>query len=184
MNNELTNLLPQERRRALSRDYLLRASVVTAVLATVLFLSSAVLLIPTYVFLRGNANAKMADTVRIESVLSSSDETALSERLAILSANAASLTALSNARSISAIIRDILSIPRPGITLLSLSFAPSRDKNSGTIIVSGLSATRDSLRSYQLALQDAPFALSAVLPVSAYAKDSNIAFTITVTLSP
>lgn len=184
MNNEFTNLLPQERQKLLSRDYLLRAGVVTSVLATILVLSSAVLLVPTYVFLSGNANAKKTELARIESALSSSEEAALSERLATLSANAASLASLSNARSVSALIRGVLSIPRPGVALSSISVASSKDNGSGTIIISGKSATRDSLRSYQLAMQGAPFARSAVLPVSAYAKDSDISFTITITLAP
>lgn len=168
----------------LSRDYLLRAGAVAASLASVLVLSSAVLLLPTYVFLSGNANAEKSELARIESSLSSSDEIALSERLAVLSANAASLMALSNARSVSAVVRSALSIPRPGITLSNISFIPSKDGDAGTVIVSGISATRDSLRSYQLALEGAPFARTAVLPVSAYAKDSNIDFTITITLAP
>jgi len=184
MNNELTNLLPRERQRILSRDYILRIGVIVAVLATVLILSLAVLLIPTYVFLSGNASAKKVNLARIESSLSSADEVVLSERLTTLSENAAALAALSNAPSASATIRKILSVPRPGIILSGLSFIPSTGKSSGTVIISGSSATRDSLRSYQLALQGAPLATSAVLPVSAYAKDSNIAFTITVTLAP
>ena len=184
MDNELTNLLPRDRQKTLSRDYILRAGTVAAVLAAILIFSSAVLLVPTYIFLRQTANTIKIDLARIDAALSSSDEAALSERLAKLSANAASLTSISKARSVSTVIREILSIPRPGITLSGVSFAPSGDKSSETAIVSGTSATRDSLRSYQLALQGAPFALSAILPVSAYAKDSNIAFAITITLAP
>lgn len=168
----------------LSRDYLLRTGAAVSVLATVLVLSSAVLLVPTYVFLIGNADAKKIELARIESVLSSSDEAELSERLAVLSANAASLASLSNVSSVSTLIRGILSISRPGVALSSISVASSKDNGSGTIIISGKSATRDSLRSYQLALQGSPFTLSAVLPVSAYAKDSDISFTITITLKP
>jgi len=48
----------------------------------------------------------------------------------------------------------------------------------------GIAATRDALRNYQIALQNAAFARAADLPVSAYAKDSNISFNITITLKP
>ena len=68
--------------------------------------------------------------------------------------------------------------------LSGFSYTPSSSSGSGTIALSGISATRDALRGYQLALQGAPFARSAALPVSAYAKDANIDFTITITLSP
>lgn len=184
MNNELTNLLPAERQKKLSRDYIIRMSAVASALVTALVLSATVLLVPTYVFLNGNAAAKKMHLARIESALSSTDEKTLSARLAALSTNATTLIALSNVRSISVIVREMLAVSRPGITLSSFSYAPSTENGSGTLIVSGSSATRDALRSYQLALQGASFALSAVLPISAYAKDSNISFTITVTLSP
>ncbi|MDO8593645.1 MAG: hypothetical protein Q7R59_01985 [bacterium] len=186
MFNELTNLLPLERQRALSRDYLLRIGVIIAVLTTALTLSAAVLLIPTYVLLAESANAKNMQLTKTTATLSSAEELALSARLAALSNNAAALVALSNTPSVSATVRAVLATTRPGITLSGFSYAPSSGsgKDSGTIGLSGVSATRDALRSYQLALQGAPFALSAVLPVSAYAKDANIAFTITVTLSP
>ena len=184
MHNELTNLLPEERQKALSRDYILRIGVITAMLATALTLSAGVLLVPTYVFLNGNVNAKRVSLAHIESTLSSADEVALQERLAALSMNAAALAALSDAPSVSALIRDALSVSHPGITLSRISFAPATEKGSGTMVVSGSAATRDALRSYQLALQGAQFARSAVLPVSAYAKDSDIAFAITITLAP
>lgn len=183
MHNELINLLPPERQRLLSRDYITRIGTVIAVLATALIISATALLVPMYVYLSGNENTKKADLARMKSALSSADEAELSARLSVLSANAATLVALSNSISVSAVIRETLSIPRPGITLSGISFTPSTNNGSKTVVVTGSSATRDSLRSYQLALQGASFARSVVLPVSAYAKDSNIPFAITITLA-
>ncbi len=185
MRNDLTNLLPHERRDALSRDYFLRLGVVVVLFATALTLMSMVLLLPTYVLLAKSAGVKKAHLVNIESVFSSADEAALSARLATLSSNAATLAAISDAPFVSAIIRAVLAISHPGITLSGFSYVPATEKSAGNaLILSGFSATRGALRNYQLALQEAPFALSAVLPVSAYAKDSDIAFTITVTVAP
>ena len=184
MHNELTNLLPPERQRLLSRDYLLRVGTVVAILAAILALFSSALLIPTYAYLGVSANAKKTELARITSILSSADEAELSSRLSALSENAAALINLSDAPSVSGTIREILFISRPGIALSGISFASSVSDSRGTAVVSGFAATRDALRSYQLALQDAPFARSATLPVSAYAKDSDIAFAITVTLVP
>lgn len=184
MHNELTNLLPPERVRSLARNYLLRISVVAVVLVTILALSAGVLLIPTYVLLAASASSKEAQLARIEATFSSADEAALSARLAVLSSNAAKLIALSNVPSLSSIMRAMLAISRPGIALSGFSYAPPAGKNPATLAISGSAATRDALRNYQLALQGAPFARSAVLPVSAYAKDADIDFTITVTLAP
>lgn len=183
MPNELTNLLLLGRQQALSRDYVIRLGVVVAVLAIMLVLSAAILLVPTYVLLSGNAYTKKMELTKIESSLSSTDEVAFSTRLAALSANVATLVSLSDVPSASATLRGVLALSRPGIALSGLSFTPSTDKSSGLVVVSGLSATRDALRSYQLTLQGASFVRSAALPVSAYAKDTDIPFTITITLS-
>ncbi len=184
MHNELTNLLPLERTRALSRDYMLRVGVIAALLVTILAGAAAVLLVPTYVFLTGSANAKKIHLAGIESTLFSADETALSSRLAALSSDAAALVALSNVLSVSSVAREMLFIARPGITLSDFSYTPAPGKVSGTLTLSGSAETRAALRNYQLALQEAPFATSAALPVSAYAKDADIAFTITIILAP
>jgi hypothetical protein len=183
MHNELTNLLPPERKRAVSRRYFLRLGVVIAVLVTSLVGATAVLLIPTYVFLDGSENAKKSHLTTVESTLSAADGASLSSRLATLSSNAAKLVTLSNAPSVSGTVRAMLALARPGVTLSDFSYAAPSGKVPGTLIVSGTAATRDALRNYQMALQGASFARSAVLPVSAYAKDSDINFTITVSLS-
>jgi hypothetical protein len=184
MYNELTNLLPPMRRRALRYDYFIRLSVIGMILLTSLLLASSVLLLPTYVFLIESARAEKTHLASIESTSSSFDEAALSAQLAALSKSAATLSALAGARSVSATMSAFLAISRPGITLSGFVYSPPTGKNPSTLAISGIAATREALRSYQLALEGAPLARSANLPVSAYAKDTDITFTITVTLSP
>ena len=184
MPDERTNLLPEERRRALRRDYFLRLGVVSIVFLTLLTAVAAILLLPTYVFLTESAHTKEARLAGIESTLSSSDQAALSAQLAALSDDAATLEALASAPSVSTTVRNVLAISHPGITLFNFAYAPPTSKSPSIFAISGMAATRDALRSYQVALQGAPFALSADLPVSAYAKDTDIPFTITMTLTP
>lgn len=184
MNNELTNLLPQERQRMLSRDYFFRLGVAAAVLTTVLTVAAGLLLVPTYVFLVQNATTKQNHLSNIESLLSSSNEAALSARLAALSTDASVLTALRDAPSVTATVRSVLAVPRPRVSLSSFSYAPGGSGASGALSIAGVAATRDSLRAYQLALQNDPLITAANLPVSAYAKDTDISFTISVTLAP
>lgn len=184
MHNELTNLLPAAARHAARREYLLRLGVVAALLATALVIVAALLLLPAYVFLGASFQTKKAHLASIESTLSSVSEKTLSDRLAALSTDAATLTAIANAPSISAIIRAVLATARPGVSLSSFVYTPAAPGSHGTLLISGMAMTRDALRNYQLTLQSAPFALAADLPVSAYAQDTNIPFTITVTLAP
>ncbi|MBI5405651.1 hypothetical protein HY972_01265 [Candidatus Kaiserbacteria bacterium] len=184
MRNELTNLLPSERRDALMRDYYVRLAVVATWFASSLIIVSMALLAPTYVFLAANARSKEAHLANVVSTLSSAGDAALSARIAALSKNAAALSALAQASAASKIVRAALAIPRPGVALSGFAFTPKSAKGPGVLSISGTAATRDALRGYQLSLEKASFARSANLPVSAYAKDSDIAFTITVTLSP
>lgn len=180
----LIDLLPLERRRALARDYFLRLGAVALLFAVALVLTAALLLVPTYVFLAKSSGAKQARLASMESTLSSFDDAALSARLSALKSNTSALAALARAPSASATARSTLAISRPGITLSGFEYVPTTGARPGTIIVSGIAATRDALRGYQLALERAPFVRSADLPVSTYAKDRNIPFTITVILTP
>lgn len=184
MHSDLIDLLPLERQNALAHEYLLRLGVVSLTFVTLLTLAAAVLLVPTYVLLSESARAKEAHLATIESTFSSAAGATFSTRLAKLSDNAAILSALARAPSASATLRATLAVARPGIMLSSLAYTPALGAGSGKLVLSGTAVTRDALRSYQLVLSSAPFAAAANLPVSAYAKDSNIAFSITVTLAP
>lgn len=181
MQSEFTNLLPLERQRLLARDYFFRLGVVGVILVNMLVLIAAILLFPTYLFLTKSMNAKETHLAALASGLSLADETALSARLAALANEATILSTLGDAPSVSAILRDTLNVMHPGITLSGFIYSPSAES---TLTISGTAATRAALRNYQLALQSAPFARSAALPVSAYAKDTDIAFNIVVTLAP
>lgn len=202
MPNELTNLLPHERRSALRRAYFLRLGVVSALIVTVLASTAAILLLPAYVFLMKSIHTKEARLANIKTTLSSADEATLSARLTALTNDATTLTALAGAPSVSSVIRNALAVPHSGITLTGFSYTPTLPpsapsappvssqgepavvKSKGTLAIVGIATTRAALRSFQLALQSAPFALSADLPVSAYAKDTNSTFTIILTLAP
>lgn len=184
MNDELTNLLPPERQRALSREYRLRLSTVAACLLATLTIIAGLLLVPTYVFLSQTITAKQITLANVESILHSSDEEALSSHLASLSNDAATLMALGKAPSASAVIRAVLAVPRSGNTLSGLSYTPAISKAPATLTISGSAVSRDALRSYQLALQSSSFIASADLPVSVYAKDADISFTIIAALIP
>lgn len=184
MNDGLTNLLPLDRQRSLSREYMLRVGVVAAVLATILSLVAGLLLVPTHILLSQSATTKKAHLVNIESVLSSSNEKALSAQLARLSRDATMLLALGKTQSPTAVVRETLAVSHPGVALSGFSYSPAVEKIPGTLAVIGTAISRDALRKYQLALQKVDFVAAANLPVSAYAKDTDISFTITATLSP
>lgn len=182
MHNRLTNLVPPSRRHLLVREYYFRLGVVISILAIALIGVAALLLMPTYIYLAGSAKEKETRLAHITASLASSDEVALSARLSALASDAAALIALSKKPSASVAMRSVLEIPRPGIALSGLTYTP--EAKTRTLLVTGTAATRDALRAYQIALQGMPSVISATLPVSVYAKDADIGFTITVALLP
>lgn len=184
MRNELTNLLPSLRQRQLVREYRFRLGIVALLFFVMLILAATVLLVPTYIFLGAVEHTKETRLADMKSILSASDEVTLSARLTTLSRDAATLIALSNKPSVSVALRSVLAVSRPGIVLSGLSYMPVAGKARNTLALSGMAATRGALRNYQLALEGTSFVSAADLPVSAYAKDTNIAFTITITLAP
>ncbi len=183
MRNGLTNLVPIERQRVFSRDYLLRLGVVSVILANVLVVVAGILLIPTYVYLVATTDAKTIRLANIKTTLTSEDEKQLSDRLAVLARDADILITLQTLPSASAITRALFGISRSGITLTGITYVPVDETKEGVLAITGIAVTRNALRNYQLALANASFSRGADLPVSAYAKDSNISFTITVTLA-
>ncbi|MDP2594232.1 MAG: hypothetical protein Q8P36_02760 [bacterium] len=176
------NLLPAGRIRARLWRYISRLGTVATYLALALVVVAGILLIPTFVFLQNAETTKQARLASIESVLSSSDEAALAARLSALSRDAAILASLATTPSAIDLIRQALAVRRSGITLSGITYAPTKGSRSSTLMLSGTAASRNGLRAYQLALAITPEFANADLPVSSYAKDSDIPFTITITL--
>lgn len=149
---------------------------------SVLVVIAALLLVPTYVFLSNDVQSKQAYLANSESK-GSVDRAGSAERLAILAKSVERIAATKDVSLLSPTVRETLAIARPGIAITNVTIVRGMGAKPSTITISGDAKTRDALRQYQLSLQGASFARSVSLPVSAYAKDVNIPFTITVTLA-
>jgi len=182
MSIDRTNLLPASRARIFARDYFVRVGVVALVLATLLVLVASVLRISSYVLLTSNLQSKELSLARSESG-TTTDTEAFSARIASLTSSMSLLTALKNAPSASVAMRELLAIPQEGIAISSIAYTLTAGKPR-SVILTGTAETRDALRAYHLALQKSSLIRSADLPVSFYAKDSDISFTMNITLAP
>lgn len=178
------NLIPESRANLLIRDYYCRLGVVALILINILFVISAIMLLPAYVSLTSTIHGKEAQLERLSDTLAASGDTALSQRIATLSTDLKRLSVLQDTPPVSSTVRNILATSRSGIVITGLDYTATTRNGSRTVSIMGTAASRDALRTFQIALQQQPFAQSVDLPVSAYAKDTNIPFTITVILSP
>ena len=161
----------------------MRLTAVTAVMGAILAIAAAALLIPTYTYLlqaREASNARLADARKNLAAVEGTD---FAKRLEALEGEARKIAALATTTPASALVRTLLTVPRPGVILSDIQYTPPGSAKAGTLAVSGVASTRNDLRAYQLSVQAAPRVASADLPVSSYAKDQNLPFTITITLA-
>jgi Tfp pilus assembly protein PilN len=179
MMPDLTNLLPIDRLRALRQIYFLRLAVVSLVLGAGVIVVHGVLLMPSYLYLDSQVEERTTALAGIEAQLERSEEKQVSARIASLTADATYLARLADLPKASTAVSAVTELPRPGIQLTGFSFAPA--EGGATMTVSGVATTREALRAYERVLSGQTYITSATLPISAYAKDSNITFTITLT---
>jgi Tfp pilus assembly protein PilN len=161
----------------------MRLVTVAAVMGAVLAGASAALLVPTYTYLlqaERASNMRLADASKN---LAAVEETDLAKRLQTLEGDATAIAALATTTTGSSLVRTLLTVPRAGVVLSDIEYSPAAGGRAGTVAVSGIAATRNDLRAFELALESVKSIAAANLPVSSYAKDQNLPFTILVTLS-
>jgi hypothetical protein len=178
--HELTNLLPLDRTKKLSQEYLVRIAVIALALLTLLVLIHSALLAPSYIYLSEELATRKAHLEGIASSFASSKEETTQSRLVALSAHSEALLSLVNASKASAAVRSVLSVPRGGVAIsgVALTFAES---GGGIVRISGIAPTRESLRNYHAQLSALPGISKADLPLSVYAAESDLPFLITLT---
>ncbi len=181
MMRELTNLLPPDRARALRRVYFLRLAVVGTLLFAGVAVVHGVLLLPTYLHVQGAVMEREAVLASLSG--EGVEEEEIGTRIKALSSDSAYLGRLGTLPKASAAVARVIELPRPGVTLYGFSFMPqlpASDAVAGaTMTVSGIAATREALRTYVASLEAAPYIDAADLPISAYAKERDIEFSIT-----
>lgn len=185
MPSSLTNLLPPERRRALARDYVFRLGAVALILLALLVVAHGVMLAPSYLFMQERiaiAEVRLAELSERRAVSGFED---LSARIAAFSAQADLVKNLADAPSSADAVRAVLDLPRRGILIDAFTYAaPGPDGKDGKMTVAGTAATREALRAFDASLNGLPIVESTDLPLSAYAKETDIPFTITLALAP
>lgn len=179
MTPNLTNLLPADRTRSLRRVYFVRLAVVSVLLIAGVAVVHGVLLLPSYLFVQHEVNERRTELALLSERLSGTEEKEVSARVEALGNDAEYLASLATSPKASAAVRAVISLPREGVRLLGFSFMTNAEGASMT--VSGIAATRESLRRFEQTLAAQSYIETADLPISAYAKERDIPFMITLT---
>ena len=183
MTDHGLNLLPPERIRSLVNSYYSRLVVVGMMLLTGVIFTTGALLFPSYVYLRDTLSAKRS-SFGGSGGENTGEQSLVAARVAALQSRAKILVNAAQGRSTSALLREVLAVPRTGVTLIGFNYTLSAANKPGTLLLSGTARSRDELHAYQRAFRETPFAASVDLPVNAYAKDTDISFTLSIMLKP
>jgi Tfp pilus assembly protein PilN len=181
MNLERTNLLPRHRIRSSHRNYFIRLGVITVSCGILVIVVHGIFLIPAYIYLVQRTGAESSQLLHLKDSLSSTGAQSVQNQLDTLQGEATYLQGLGTAPSVSTSIQSVLGVSRPGVRLSGFVYTAPRNGTAGTLEVSGIAATREQLRSFTQTLGALPFVTGTDLPISVYAQESKIPFTITLT---
>jgi Tfp pilus assembly protein PilN len=185
MSHDVINFLPESSVRAFGRMYQARLASTVAVAVALLVVAHVALLTPTYLYIENEYMTRSAQLAMLAGEHAQEGQEALSARVGALAKNTERLDAFLGKPRVSTFVQALLTVPQTGVSLYALSIdVPTLD--GVTMRVSGTASSREELRAYHLALSTLPFVSSADLPLSVYAKESDIPFSITLvgTLSP
>ncbi len=178
MYSKPINLLPLSDVKRAHREYLVRlGTVVTAALSILVFVQMA-LLFPSYAMLQAR-HRQLKTASEYLAQITAQNIQSIKTRIDALNGQATFFGTLSGAPSATVAIGQVLSIARNGVLLKEITYTAPQKGKQAQIIISGIANDRRTLQLYQESLQRASYISSADLPVSVYAKNTDIKFTIT-----
>ncbi len=177
------NLLSQEEKKENQRDYLYRflAGLAGAILASLLVGGFA--LLPSYVLIQ----AKQAELTIGLASLKNSQSISGSEKVYQLLETAnqqINFLSLQSGLSLTAAVKEILARRPIGVTINSLTYHP-QEGTDGQLVVAvslkGIANRREAIMEFVKNLQTEPTFTGINIPVSSFAKDRDIEFSLTFT---
>lgn len=180
-SSELSDLLPERKKRGLRREYFVRLITTAFGLAILLIIVHSILLVPSYLYAHAQAAREQETLDRIVSSASSAQERGVNAQINAVQADIKYLGRLASLPTASNAVRAVLVVPHPGVTLSGFTFSAPTNTGQARMTITGTASTRDTLRAYVASLGELSYVSKADLPISAYAKDSAIPFTVTLT---
>lgn len=174
----MINLIPPAARKSVVFEYWLRVVSVWLFLFGTGCMIVAVLLLPTYMIVRGQI------ALLDGQVTSATDQTATFDAgiasLEAASAAAVLLTEGASSTPFSTYVKLLEETAGDSVVLHSINF--TKDPLGGKIILSGTAATRESLAAFRDNLEAEPLFTDVVLPIDSLLKNRDLMFSLTFTV--
>lgn len=176
----MINLIPPHGHTALRHEYVLRVITMYAFIFCGILLASTALMAPTYILTGAQLKAVRSDNPDMEHIRASFE--AASDEIKIANAIMGQLRFNETDRTYSKVIEEIVRSADSGIVFMN--FQASHTEGALTeIVVQGTAKSRNTLASFKTVLEESPLFEKAVIPIADLARDTNLPFAVTITLS-
>lgn len=175
------NLLPEARKDALTRLYQFRLAVVGVLMLGGVLAVHAVGMLPSFLYIQQLHRVYETDLAGLGQKLAGLEEKTIRARVATLETRAQELQKTAHGSTASNVVRAVVSVPHPGIHIDHLSFTRKGGDQESSMVIAGIATSREVLRAYSSTLSLLPYVTKADLPISSFAKETDIPFSITLT---
>lgn len=173
----MINILPESGRSIVRREYRTRLVAMFLFLLALLSLAVAVMLLPAYLFATVEAEQAELEETRLLSAKAAGAKTD-AEVIVAVNEQIVGLEAFMMAPKPSEALIETLKSAGPSIELVRVSY----EGGASTISLSGKATSRDALLQFSKALQKLPIVDAVDLPVGDLAKNTNVSFSMMLTL--
>ncbi len=170
-------LLPENHRKKLIREYRLRLAIMFFLSLNILAVCALIFFIPVYTKVHWlQKNASFVEN-NLESNIKSENNPSVSKAVEDIKSNM-NIAALDNRSAVSPIIA-VIQVKNSGIAITS--FVYSYNSSGSSLAVSGVATDRQALTDFKNNLESQKIFETVDLPISNFAKDSDLPFSLTVT---
>ncbi len=182
----MINLLPEEEKILIKREYTRRLVVVNGIFLFILVCSAVILLLPSYLPLSSQKQSFESQLDAAKQGLSreKADETEssirrLNDKLAFFSQQG------EDTRQISVLIKQILSVKSPSVKLWTFTYQEgTQEKKNEQISIQGIATTRNIFLAFAKTLEAVNGVSEVQFPPANLMKDENVEFSLTLKLVP
>ncbi len=175
----MMHFLLQNNKRQIASEYLLRIFIFAFIFISAASCVLIALFLPSF-FFSEYKNKNIADQAQSINFSNSSNYDSLLSQIKNINGMASALSYGTVSPTFATDIIDmIISLKNKNITIAAISISPDPNTNAEDISVSGVSATRDDLTSFDTVLKGEATFQNVVLPVSTLINNSAEPFTIT-----
>lgn len=177
----MINLLPQERKKKLEREYLFRVGITYLLFLIAALIIGAIALLPTYFFAHAKESVVYKQVDELKATTQSNETSQVKADLLSVKERLSALAQGEDRTSFYHVIDTLASHTNTAISFSNISYTRGAGNTPTSLSLGGTAATREALTSFTQALKDDELFDSVVLPVSSLAKDKDIEFHIDIT---